>query len=76
MENIKKAFGEFAAKLPEDGYLVCDQNDENLKEIIGKTITAIIRIIGFLAENAKRGDVVITMGAGDVFKIGEDLLKK
>jgi len=34
LENIKKAFGEFAAKLPEDGYLVCDSNDKNFKEII------------------------------------------
>ena len=34
LENIKKAFGEFVSKLPEDGYLVCDPNDENLKEII------------------------------------------
>ena len=34
LENIKKAFGEFAAKLPKEGYLVCDPNDENLKEII------------------------------------------
>ena len=34
LENIKKAFGEFAAKLPKEGYLVCDQNDENLKDII------------------------------------------
>ena len=34
LENIKKAFGEFAAKLPEDGYLICDPNDKNLKEIV------------------------------------------
>jgi len=34
LENIKKAFDEFAAKLPEDGYLVCDSNDKNFKEII------------------------------------------
>src|SRR3989338_5851012 len=34
LENIKKAFGEFAVKLPEDGYLVCDSNDKNFKEII------------------------------------------
>ena len=33
------------------------------------------KITGFLAENAKKGDVIITMGAGDVFKIGENLLK-
>src|SRR3989338_5337863 len=42
LENIKKAFGEFAAKLPEDGYLVCDSNDKNLKEIIGKVKFKII----------------------------------
>ena len=34
LENVKKAFGEFAAKLPKEGYLVCDPNDENLKDII------------------------------------------
>ena len=34
------------------------------------------KITGFLVENAKKGDVIITIGAGDVFKIGEDLLKK
>ena len=28
----------------------------------------------FLKKNAKDGDVIITMGAGDVFKIGENLL--
>ena len=29
----------------------------------------------FLKENCKSGDLLITMGAGDVVKIGEDLLK-
>lgn len=42
LENIKKAFAEFVAKLPEDGYLVCDPNDENLKEVIKKTKSNII----------------------------------
>ena len=42
LENIKKAFGEFVAKLPEDGYLACDPNDENLKEIIKITKINII----------------------------------
>ena len=37
LENIKKAFAEFVLKLPEDGCLVCDPNDKNLKEIIKKT---------------------------------------
>jgi len=42
LENIKKAFGEFATKLGEDGFLICDPNDENLKEIIKKTKAKII----------------------------------
>ena len=42
LENIKQAFGEFAAKLSEDGYLVCDPNDENLKDIIKNTNGEII----------------------------------
>lgn len=32
-------------------------------------------IEGFLKENCKPGDLLITMGAGDVVNIGEDLLK-
>ena len=42
LENIKKAFGEFASKLPEGGYLVCDQSDKNLKEIVEKAKCEII----------------------------------
>lgn len=38
LSNIKKAFGEFVSKLPEGGYLICDPNDENLKEVIKKTM--------------------------------------
>ncbi len=33
-------------------------------------------IENFLSDNCINGDVLITMGAGDVLKIGEDLLKK
>ncbi|MBM2817906.1 MAG: murC [Parcubacteria group bacterium] len=40
--NIKKAFGEFAAKLPKEGYLVCDPSDENLKDIIKEAKCEII----------------------------------
>lgn len=31
-------------------------------------------IVAFLDKSAKNGDVVITMGAGDIFKVGEKLL--
>ena len=42
LENIKKAFGEFVAKIDADGFLVCDPNNENLKDIVKKTKGKII----------------------------------
>ena len=33
-------------------------------------------IADYLLENAKAGDLVITMGAGDVYKIGNILIEK
>ncbi|KKP90244.1 MAG: UDP-N-acetylmuramate-L-alanine ligase, partial [Parcubacteria group bacterium GW2011_GWA2_36_10] len=42
LENIKKVFGEFVAKLDGDGFLVCDPSDENLKEVAKKTKAKII----------------------------------
>ena len=32
------------------------------------------KIANFLAGNTKKGDVVITMGAGDIFKVGESMI--
>ena len=42
LENIKKAFSEFVAKLDKDGFLICDSGDENLKETIKTTKAKII----------------------------------
>ena len=36
LANIKKAFGEFASKLGASDYLICDQSDKNLKEVVKK----------------------------------------
>ncbi len=33
-----------------------------------------ITIENYLRETSEKGDVVITMGAGDIFKVGESLL--
>jgi UDP-N-acetylmuramate--alanine ligase len=38
-------------------------------------ISSFEEVIRFLEQNLERGDMVITMGAGDVYKIGEMLLK-
>ncbi|MBU6431172.1 UDP-N-acetylmuramate--L-alanine ligase [Patescibacteria group bacterium] len=42
MENLKKAFADFASKLPEDGYLVCDPNDENLEDVARRTKAEVV----------------------------------
>lgn len=34
------------------------------------------QIEDYILQNAHAGDLVITMGAGDVYKVGDELLKK
>ncbi|MDD4333351.1 MAG: UDP-N-acetylmuramate--L-alanine ligase [Patescibacteria group bacterium] len=50
------------------------QETKNKKKEI-KYIPTLDEAEKYLRENANRGDVVILMGAGDVFRIGENLLK-
>ena len=33
-------------------------------------------VTAYLRENAREGDVILTMGAGDIFRAGEALLKE
>ncbi|RJQ30199.1 UDP-N-acetylmuramate--L-alanine ligase [Candidatus Parcubacteria bacterium] len=45
----------------------------------GKTVFSFknfSEIEDYLRENAREGDVVMTIGAGDIYKVGEELLKK
>ncbi|NLY60122.1 MAG: UDP-N-acetylmuramate--L-alanine ligase [Clostridiales bacterium] len=57
-------------------------SSENLAKAImskGKScryISSFDQAVDFLSENAKPGDVILTMGAGDVFKVGDKLLKR
>lgn len=56
-------------------------NSENLAKAIndkGKScryMSSFDQTVDFLSQNAKPGDLVLTMGAGDVFKIGDNFLK-
>ena len=34
IEDIKSAFRSFVEKLPDDGYVVCNTNDKNIKEVV------------------------------------------
>lgn len=52
---------------------------ESIKVTTGKDVTYIdsfARLEEHLFKNCKPGDLVITMGAGDVFRIGEELVKE
>ncbi len=42
LANIKRAFGEFAAKLGGDDFLVCDPNDPNVRGVVCKTSARIV----------------------------------
>jgi len=87
LEDFGKSFGDADEIILADIYASREQKDESinskmLEEEITKNgdkamyFNSFEKIVSFLTENAKKGDVVITMGAGDIFKIGEDLLKK
>jgi len=78
LENIKKAFGEFVAKLGEDGFLICDPNDENLKEIVKNAKCKTIDYTKIEADfhlktpgqhNVKNAQA--TMAAAQILNIGE-----
>ena len=86
-DDFGKSFGDadeiiladiYAAREPKDKSINSKMLAEEITRNGGKAryMESFDEITVFLAENAKKGDVVITMGAGDVFKIGEDLLKK
>ena len=52
---------------------------ESIKATTGKDVTYIdsfARLEEYLFKNCKPGDLVITMGAGDVFRIGEELVRE
>jgi len=87
LDDFGKSFGDVDEIILADIYAAREPKDEGINsKILAEEITknggkarymeSFDKIIGFLIENAKKGDVIITIGAGDVFKIGEDLLKK
>ena len=52
---------------------------ESIKAATGQDVTYIdsfARLEEHLFKNCKEGDLVITMGAGDVFRVGEELVKE
>ena len=75
---MKLFWSTYAAREPKDESINSKILGDEITKNGGKAryVESFEKITGFLAENARKGDVIITMGAGDVFKIGEMLLKK
>jgi UDP-N-acetylmuramate--alanine ligase len=42
IEDIKSAFREFILKVPEDGFVVCNIDDENIKDVVNKIKAKVI----------------------------------
>lgn len=87
IKDFAKSFGDADYVIVADIYAAREKED---KRINGKKLAQAIKkhnpntryiksfnaIEKFLRKSARKGDVVITMGAGDIFKAGENLLKK
>ncbi|MBU0611830.1 UDP-N-acetylmuramate--L-alanine ligase [Patescibacteria group bacterium] len=53
IEDIKSAFRELAMKVPEDGFVVCNPDDENIADVIKGINAKIINYHDFFDENLK-----------------------
>ena len=52
------------------------KNDLLKKGVTASYFTTFDEIEKFLLKNIKAGDLLITMGAGDIVKLGENMLKR
>ena len=86
LEDFGKSFSDADEIIVADIYAAREPKDESVnskmlaEEIIknggvAMHMESFDKIAELLAGKAKKSDVVITMGAGDVYKIGENLLK-
>lgn len=64
----EKDYGDIHSKM------LVDAITKNNKDAI--YIETFEEVKNFLLKNAKKGDCIVTMGAGDVYKIGENILNK
>jgi len=53
LEDIQKAFGEFADKVPKNGYIVCDTKDKSVSYSIKDVVGKIVNNLEFKDKNLK-----------------------
>lgn len=86
LDDFAKSFNNADFIIVTDIYAAREKNDKKIhaKNLVKKIqkynsnvvyISYFSSIKKFIKKNAKKGDIIITMGAGDIFKIGENLLK-
>lgn len=86
LDDLAKSFSDADQVLLVPIYAAREKKDPNInslmlaKEINKNTSNAMAYenfsdVEAYLRENAKKNDIIITMGAGDVYKIGENLIK-
>ncbi|NOY35799.1 MAG: UDP-N-acetylmuramate--L-alanine ligase [bacterium] len=84
MDDFAKSFGDADEVIVADIYAAREKDDKKVhaKDLVDKIknynarhIKSFGEIKKFLKKNAKKGDVIITMGAGDIFKVGESMLE-
>ena len=63
-------------EIPDEGEILIDGISLLEKGVNAHYFPSFEEIEKFLSENCVNGDLLITMGAGNVVEIGEDLLKK
>ena len=86
LDEFAKSFNNADEVVIADIYAAREKEDKTIhaKNLVGKIekqnknvqyIHSLDKIKDFLLKNTKKGDVVITIGAGDIFKVGEALFK-
>ncbi len=82
--DFAKSFNDADAVIIADIYAAREKDSGEIhsRDLVAKMnhpdarhIKSFSNIKNFLKKNAKKGDVIITMGAGDIFKIGESMLE-
>lgn len=89
LEDFAKSFGHADHLLVPDIYFVRDSEAERSTINSGNLVDRVRacgvdalylpkhgQIVNYVAKHAKPGDVVMTMGAGDVWKIGDELVRR
>lgn len=83
LNDFANAFNDANEILLAPIYAAREQFDESIKSEMlalkignkAKAFTSLLEIEDYLKGSLKDGDILITMGAGDIFKVGESLIK-